>query len=150
MTKPLPTDACQRAKRQAWNWLSKALRLEAADDRGNCVCVTCGARQPWQETDAGHWISGRRESILFAEDGIHPQCHKCNRYHHANPWGVTAKKKAVDEAYDAWMLKEYGQGRLDELLKRNQVSKTHSLGELLEMIEGYRLRVKFQKKTKGL
>ncbi len=112
--------------------------------------MTCDAVSPWQNMDAGHWISGRRESILFEEDGIHPQCHKCNRYHITNPWGVTAKQKSVDAAYDEYMLATYGQDRMDELLIRNQKSKTYTKGELLEMIEGYKVRINIVKKAKGL
>lgn len=151
MTKALSTDPRKRAYRQAWNFLSKAIRLEAASENtGYCQCVTCGAVLPWKEMDAGHWIGGRRESILFEEDQVNCQCHKCNRYHIANPWGVTAKQKKVDAAYDRFMLKTHGQDRMDEMLKRNQKLKIHTKGELLEMIEGYKLRIEAAKKAKGL
>jgi len=150
MTKPLPSDPRQRAKRQAWDYLSKALRLEAADDGGYCTCVTCETVHHWKEMDAGHWIGGRRESILFEEDAIHCQCLKCNRYHHGNPFGVTGKQRSVDAAYNTYMFDHYGQDRMDELLKRNQKSKTHMLAELLEMIDGYKVRIQAAKKAKGL
>lgn len=150
MTKPLPTDPRERAYRQAWPLLSKAIRLEAADSEGWCECVTCEATHQWKDVDAGHWIGGRRESILFEEDGINIQCHGCNRYHNTNPFAVTAKQRSVDTAYNAYMFDKHGQKRMDELLVRNQKRKKYPLEELLEMIEGYKLRIKVAKKAKGL
>ncbi len=150
MTKPLPTDPRKRAYRQAWDLLSKAIRLEAADFEGWCECVTCGATHQWKDVDAGHWIGGRRESILFLEDGINIQCHGCNRYHTRNPFSVSSKQRSVSTAYNAYMFDTYGQNRMDELLKLNWKNKKYSLEELLEMIEGYKLRIKVAKKAKGL
>jgi len=100
--------------------------------------------------DSGHWIGGRKESILFEEDQIHCQCHGCNRYHTRNPFGVSSKQRIVSTSYNAYMFDTYGQDRMDELLKLNWKNKKYALEELLEMIEGYKLRIKAAKKAKGL
>jgi hypothetical protein len=60
--------------------LQKAIRMEAADDRGICRCVTCGKKGHYKRMQGGHFVPGRRQSILFVEENIHVQCISCNNY----------------------------------------------------------------------
>ena len=66
-------------KKKAWELLSKAIRLERREGPGLLVeCVSCQRKMPWKQIQAGHFIDGRFNSILFDELGIHPQCGLCN------------------------------------------------------------------------
>lgn len=113
--------------------LQKAIRMEAADDRGRCRCVTCGKLDDYKRMDAGHFIGSRRQSILFIEQNIHPQCKYCNRHLYGNP-----------VEYEVFMVKRYGRKLVDELRAlKNHIVK-HTRDELADMRDGYKLRIKKQ------
>ena len=65
-------------KKIAWSKLSVLVRIEGADDNGNCRCYTCGAVKHFREIQAGHAIGGRHMGVLFDESIIRPQCVRCN------------------------------------------------------------------------
>lgn len=102
-----------KAKKKAWDAFSLWVRLSAADEYGYVKCVTCGLRKHYKEQQAGHFIPGRSNAVLFSEDGVHPQCYGCNIGKGGN-W----------PAYYEYMLTMYGQEIIDELLiQRNQIVK---------------------------
>ena len=70
------TDGLLKLKKRVWTELSKCIRMEAADEHGYCTCVTCGYQALWNsgEMHAGHFVDGRRNSIIFEESGIACQC----------------------------------------------------------------------------
>ena len=113
--------------------LQKAIRMEAADDRGICRCVTCGKKGHYKRMQGGHFVPGRRQSILFIEENIHVQCINCNNYLSGN----------VME-YERFMVQRYGEEKVEELraLKRQVVS--HTREELADMRDGYKQRIKTQ------
>ena len=41
-------------------------------------CVTCGKLYPISKLQAGHFIPGRYDAILFDEEQVHAQCYRCN------------------------------------------------------------------------
>ena len=51
---------------------------------GQVVCVTCGLVGPWSGGigghHTGHFLASRRNSILYVEDNVAPQCSRCNVY----------------------------------------------------------------------
>ena len=53
---------------------------------------------------AGHFIDGHMNAIMFDLRGIHPQCFACNCMKHGNK-----------VEYYKFMLEEYGQEVIDEL-----------------------------------
>jgi hypothetical protein len=102
-----------KAKQKAWSAFSLWVRLSVVDEYGYASCVTCGSRKQYKELQAGHFIPGRSNSVLFSEDGVHPQCYGCNIGKGGN-W----------PAYYEYMLKMYGQEVIDELLiKRHEIVK---------------------------
>jgi len=46
------------------------------------VCITCNRKFHIDNLDAGHFISGRRNAVLFDILGIHIQCTYCNQMMH--------------------------------------------------------------------
>lgn len=48
-------------------------------------CITCGKQYHIAYLDAGHFNSGRRNSVLFQEQGCHAQCGYCNQIKHSDP-----------------------------------------------------------------
>jgi hypothetical protein len=42
------------------------------------LCVTCGKKYQIGKLQAGHFIPGRFDAILFDEEQVHAQCYRCN------------------------------------------------------------------------
>ena len=99
---------------------------------GTCVCVTCGAVKPWNtnELDAGHFIGGRSNSILFEPLNCHPQCKWCNR------------TGGQPEAYRRFMQHSYGEDVIETLERLKREARSFSREELVSMRREYRARVK--------
>ena len=112
------------AKKKAWQWCSKYIRLRDAiayqeqypeTPFGYVKCCTCPRIiHIWENCDAGHFISkGSRggSGVYFDERNIHAQCKNCNGFHQG--------KQAI---YHEFMLEKYGQDVIDKLefLDRNQ------------------------------
>ena len=115
------------AKKEAWEWCSKYIRLRDAKAYhekypetpfGYVKCCTCPRIVIWNKNcDAGHYISkGSRgmSGVYFDERNIHAQCKECNGFHQG--------KQSV---YKEFMLKQYGHDVISrlEFLDRNQSYK---------------------------
>ncbi len=75
-----PTLTGMRAK--LWPVFSRYIRmrdcLEATGTITHGVCCTCGRSYPISKLQAGHFIPGRADSILFEPTCVHSQCYRCN------------------------------------------------------------------------
>ncbi len=138
-----------------WTDFSRMIRSEAADENGNCKCVTCGCRKFWKGSgiDAGHFLAGRRLSIRFQESCVHPQCWFCNTgaCSHVNPFAGGVRKESVTIAYTRFMMSTYGEEEIDRLnWLRDNVVKSYSVDELREMRVEFKRRAKAAMEEKGL
>ena len=115
-------------KKKAWEWFSRYIRLKDSDDYGFANCVTCSQRYHWKELQAGHFVPGRCNSILFEESGVHPQCRRCN-YNEGN-----------GPEYFIFMEKKYGREEIDRLRALRHQQRKFSEPELLDMIEDFKER----------
>ena len=130
----------QRAKKKAWTLLSQAIRLEAADVDGYVQCITCDHRSVWNRgMQAGHFIDGRMNAILFDERGIHPQCMGCNVM-------LNGRK----DSYFVWMEANMTRDVIDDLMVQKRKIRQFTLEELDEMIAEYAARIKKAKAEKGI
>lgn len=112
----------KRAKDRAWEAFSEYIRHRDEEDG----CFTCGIKKPWKQMQAGHWIPGRHNSILFDKDGCHAQCYHCN---------VGLKGNPV-KYYDR-MLLDYGKKFCEMLKYLDTQVKEYKVYELLEIEEKY-------------
>lgn len=113
MAKPTIT----RAKKKAWDSFSRYIRtrdcVRFTGDPEHGICVTCKRPYPFKQLQAGHFIAGRTNSVLFDEDAVYSQCYGCN---------VGRGGAAVE--YFVWMEEEVGREKIDELrAKRHQTVK---------------------------
>ena len=99
-----------KLKKKLWQLFSIYIRTRNLDEKGRTTCVTCGTKKHWKEMQAGHFVPGRTNGILFDERGIHAQCKGCNIFKAGN----------LIEYYP-FMLKNYGQSIVDDL---RRLSKT--------------------------
>lgn len=97
-------------KKKAWKELSIFVRTRELDKKGRAKCYTCGIKKKWKKMYAGHFVQGRRPSILFLLEIIRVQCVGCNRFRHGNLNRFIPK-----------MVKEYG---IDKLLEWFALAET--------------------------
>ena len=113
-----PSRTKEAAEKKAWSAFSEMIRIEASDEHGYCICVTCGRVCFWKGDgmQAGHFLGGRRHSILFDRRGVNPQCEGCNCTMHLNRNQAVMVKERVTIAYTMWMMEHHGRDVIEELI----------------------------------
>ena len=109
------------AKKRAWKAFSLYIRMR--DQR----CVTCGVSEFLQ---AGHFIVGRHNSVLFDERNCHAQCYGCN---------VGRKGNIVE--YYPFMVTTYGQNVIDELKLLDKKLVQYKAQDYLDIEEKYKSKL---------
>lgn len=124
-----PKSSAAKLKKNTWDICSMYVRLrDAVNTTGGidaCKCVTCGREKPLfvrGGIEAGHFIAGRHNSILYDTRHIHGQCHYCNNHLKGN-W----------VPYYEYMVKTYGEEFIEELKQRDRESKQWKPYELEEL-----------------
>ena len=119
-----------KLKKEVWDVFSKLIRATYRDWKGEARCVTCDKFYPVKLLQAGHFIPGRMNSILFDERGVHPQCYNCNINLKGNP-----------RKYDAFMERTYGSEVIAELDRLSGQPRPFTHTELETMKAGYKKRL---------
>lgn len=72
------------ARKKAWDQFSLYIRLrdclKTTRRSDYCICITCGKWTPNSrgQLQAGHFVPGRGNAVLFDEIGVNGQCRHCN------------------------------------------------------------------------
>ncbi len=90
-------------------------------------CCTCGRDYPIGRLQAGHFIPGREDSILFDPKCVHAQCYRCN-----------IKRQGEWVKYFRFMEKEYGREFIFELMEHSETKCMITL-EWIETAAAYYL-----------
>lgn len=111
---------------------------------GFCVCVTCGKVEPWKSglggMHTGHFLASRRNSILFDEYNVAPQCSYCNY-----------QRSGEQQLFRKWMLAVRGPEVVERLERLKNEVKVFSREELVDMKIAYAARLKAaEEKMKGV
>ncbi len=93
-------------KKKAWDAFSKYKRiLDCIATTGTTVagrCITCGQKFHISMLQAGHFIAGRSNAVLFNRKFVNAQCRYCNEYNHGKP-----------KVYREAMVYKYGKSFVD-------------------------------------
>ena len=107
------------AKRKAWEAFSKYIRLRDAlkttETKTRVICYTCDKEYPAfgvRCAQAGHFIEGRGNLVLFDERQVHAQCYMCN-YVKKGRWSVYLKKMRSEHGVE--LVETMIESKLDEL-----------------------------------
>lgn len=123
----------QKAKEKAWKWFSLFVRLrDCYRTTGGIThgkCCTCGNLYPIEKLQAGHFVPGRTNALLFREKGCHCQCQRCNLFRHGS----------IHEYWD-FMLDQYGQATIDDERLQRRVTIKYTLDDFNRIAEMYRKR----------
>lgn len=106
-------------KKQLWKLFSIYIRQR---DKG--ICISCGKRDDWKKTHAGHFV---HDCMDFNEMNINCQCARCNKWLHGNlaNYAIRLKDKIGMQKVE-WLL-----GQKGKLYK-------YSVGELKLLINHYK------------
>lgn len=116
-----------KTKKKAWTQFSRYIRLrDSVNGWGNCC--TCGTKIYWKDGQAGHFVPGRTNAVLFQEEGVHLQCRSCNLF----------KGGSIHEYFD-FMIKKYGEERTEEIRRERFKSVKYSIQDYKEIEQRYKL-----------
>lgn len=113
--------------KKAWKLQSRAVRMEAADENGMCLCYTCEQKFHWKDCQLGHYIHGALDFDL--ERNLRIQCGPCNNYKYGN------KNLAI---FGIKLAEELGVEGMKKLrLDSNTFGNEYTCQQLKEIIEKY-------------
>lgn len=118
---------------------SEYVRLRDADDNGYIRCYCCGYQVHWEYAHNMHFMNRRHLGTRFSEENCHGGCEPCNSYNGGNL-----------EAYEAHLIREYGDNIIDKLTMLKTTVTKFAPYEIKEMMKHYKREVKRLKKEKGL
>lgn len=124
-------------KKKVWEVFSPFIRLRDADESGYVACVSCGRVKHWKEGDAGHFIDGRRNAIVYDPRNVHFQCKPCN----GSFINQKVEPNEVKVRYEAYMVERYGEEVVKELRKKNNEVKQWTVGELQKLRDFYKVEL---------
>lgn len=122
----------QKAKEAAWASFSRYIRtrdcLRFSGDPELGKCVTCNRAYPYKQLQAGHFIQGRGNAVLFDDRIVYSQCVGCN----GNP---PMGKGGNYVEYFIFMEQEWGRTMIDEfraLKYQTVIYKIHDYERIAE------------------
>ena len=120
-----------KMKKKVWEVFSKYIRLRDCLRTTGCsswgLCVTCGKRYHIKLLQAGHYVAGRTNAILFSERGVHAQCYNCN----INLRGNTLE-------YRRKIIEMYGEGADEEIEAEKSKIVKYTIPDLEELLTHYK------------
>ena len=127
-----------------WKDFSIMIRVEAADARGVCECVTCGLRKYWKTVSAdihtGHCLAARymNSPVKFEETNVAPQCRNCNTDGRVSWMRPHASRKAEDVhgLFIEYTIDKHGR---DELARLRLLRNTGKMATGQERVDELRV-----------
>jgi len=124
-------------KRKCDKVFSEYIRRRDIDRNGTTACVTCGNRKPWQQMQAGHFVSRVHLATRYSGVNVNVQCGACN---------VLRRGNMVE--YAAYMERTYGYGVIERLLAEKRKTVKFTKADYLEMIDRFTADTPVEKKVK--
>ena len=115
-----------KIKKKADSVFSTYIRNKYAVN-GYVMCVTCGILKPPKKMQAGHYIPRNILSTRYYEKNVHPQCYGCN-----------VCKNGAKDNYALYLISQYGDGILEELAIRKNMTVKFTYTDYEEMIRGWK------------
>lgn len=119
-------------KKKAWDAFSQFIRLRDSEN-GYAKCCTCEHVDEWKYLQAGHFVAGRNNSILFREDNCHAQCVGCNFF------GSNSKHSGK---YFVFMKDRYGLKTIDDLNVLSNREVIYKQNDYEQIEETYKRKTK--------
>ena len=115
--------------------IQRLCRLAAADDDGNCACVSCGVVKHYSALQGGHFLAkGSSSYWALKVENVHPQCASCNM------WGMRYGSAA--QQYTLWMEDMYGRDFVEEMIATKSNPIKLYKADYEEMLEEFNDQIK--------
>jgi hypothetical protein len=115
--------------------IQRLCRLAAADDDGNCACVSCGCVKHYSALQGGHFLAkGSSSYWALRIENVHPQCASCNM------WGMRYGSAAQE--YTLWMEDMYGRDFVEEMIASKSNPIKLYKADYEEMLEEFNEQIK--------
>ncbi len=115
--------------------IQRLCRLAAADDDGNCACVSCGVVKHYSQLQGGHWLAKGSSSFWALRiENVHAQCASCNM------WGMRYGSAA--QQYTLWMEDMYGRDFVEEMIATKSNPIKLYKADYEEMLEEFNEQIK--------
>lgn len=129
----------KKAKEKAWNAFSAYIRtrdcLRFTGNPNEGMCITCNNFKPYKELQAGHFIGGRGNMVLFDERIVYSQCGHCNG---KPPIGLGGNYVE----YTFFMIDEWGTAQTQEFTKLRHQTKKYTIQDFIEIERIYKEKLK--------
>ena len=79
--------------------VSEVVRRSSANIKGECECISCGAKLHWFLMDCAHFIDRGHMNTRFNLSNLAPACRACNRFNedaHIDAWAEKLGPAMVD------------------------------------------------------
>lgn len=127
-----------KVKERAWTQFSLYIRLrdslKTVGNNRQCKCISCGNivdTRGRAKTQAGHFIPGRNNKVLFDEEQVHGQCYHCN---------IGLKGNWVP--YERAMVTLYGRKKVEKMKLESKEKVKYTVNDLLEIEAKYKQKIK--------
>lgn len=105
---------------------SRFVRWSAMERDGKVRCVTCSARKPPEEMQAGHFVSRKHNATRFDTRNVGPQCPACNLFRGGEQY-----------RFGQYIATTFGAGVPDELFSLARNTKQFTAEELVKLIHDW-------------
>lgn len=128
-------------KKTVWDSCALYVKLRDCSNDGMVKCCTCEKVGHYTSFDAGHFVPGRGNEVLYDDTHIFPQCAGCN-----------CKGGGEQYKFGVFLQKKYGYSQydLDEILSMRHRIRKFTLDELRIINKRYKEEIKFLKEKKGI
>lgn len=127
----------QIAKDKAWDQFSIFIRtrdcLRFSGNPHEGRCVTCWREYEFKKLQAGHFIQGRGNAVLFDERLVYTQCLGCNGN---PPYG----KGGNYVEYFLFMEREWSREQIDEFIALKHQTKIYKIHDFIEIRQSFKDR----------
>ncbi|MFA5715563.1 MAG: recombination protein NinG [Candidatus Paceibacterota bacterium] len=124
---------------KADKYFSLWIRLRDADEYGYAKCCTCNAHHPVKSMDCGHFIKRQHMATRFSEMNGNVQCKNCNAF-----------EQGRNEVYEKFLVKKYGQDKVDLLKMQGNSTRKISKFELDQIAKYYKSEAEKLAKVKQI
>lgn len=128
------TNTITAQKNKLWKVFSRYIRIRDCLATTSTIthgrCCTCNRHYPIGKLQAGHFIPGREDNILFEPTCVHAQCYRCN-----------VKRSGEWVKYYRFMQKKYGKPEIERLMLLSEEPRLITPEWVAETMEYYLCRV---------
>lgn len=127
------------AKDKAWDAFSAYIRardcLRFTGDTTEGMCITCKRGFDYKQLQAGHFVGGRGNAVLFDERLVYSQCGHCNQKPPIGLGGNYAN-------YALFMIDEWGRETTEEFLRLKGTTKVYKQHDFVQLEAIYKTKLR--------